>query len=309
MNDVLANTWRQLVRRRLWPVALLLLAALVAIPVIVARDAEPVAAPADPVPAESVKADETIGEPIVAMASAADRDRRRRVLGSRKDPFRPAERHCVCPGRAKRKQDKANSAAKPASAAPKAAETAPTGDARVPTVPPGGAPAAPAPAPTPVPVAEPPAPKKPTFPANSLTVRFGDATGELTRTVLERLEALPEETDLATEPLLVYLGLTKDRKSAIFMVDASAEATGDGECKPDPACETLHLRENETEFFDVKDPVTGAIVAQYQLDVVEIHAKRKAAAKQARARRSVARATAARGEVVGSVAGPTQVAF
>ena len=36
--NVVTTTWRQLVRRRLWPVALLLLAALVAVPVLLARE-------------------------------------------------------------------------------------------------------------------------------------------------------------------------------------------------------------------------------------------------------------------------------
>ena len=38
--NVVTNTWRQLVRNKLWPVAVLLLAALVAVPVLLAREPE-----------------------------------------------------------------------------------------------------------------------------------------------------------------------------------------------------------------------------------------------------------------------------
>ena len=85
MNAV-TTTWRQLVRNKLWPVALLLLAALVAVPVLLAREPA-VPEPLAPLPV-TTEADDTIAEPIVAKVTAEDRDRRRRVLGVRKDPFR-----------------------------------------------------------------------------------------------------------------------------------------------------------------------------------------------------------------------------
>ena len=91
--NVLTTTWRQLVRRRLWPVAILLVAALAAVPVLLSRDPAPVPPPEQPAaaPAEqSAKADDALAEPVVAKASADDRSRRRRVLGVRKDPFTPA---------------------------------------------------------------------------------------------------------------------------------------------------------------------------------------------------------------------------
>ncbi len=89
------------------------------------------------------------------------------------------------------------------------------------------------------------------------------------------------------EPLLVYLGLTKDNKKAIFLVDASLEATGDGSCKPHPSsCETIHLSKGETEFFDVFDPETGEVTAQYQLDLVDIKSRDSKSARKAHVARS-----------------------
>jgi hypothetical protein len=261
--NVLTSTWRQLVRRKLWPVAVLLVVALAAVPVLLAREATPPVLPPDPVPVGAAQAGDEIAEPIVAMAEVGDRDRRRRVLGARKDPFAPAP----LPKR-KRK--------------PQAQQSSPdvqTGgtDAGYPST--GGATPAPDFTPPPSGPVEPvepvePAPKKRTFPADSLIVRFGDATTEdRPKQVLRKLAPLPngDAVDDETAELLVYMGLTKDKKHAIFLVDASLEATGDGNCKPHPSsCETIHLRKGETEFFDVLDPETGEVTEQYQLDIVDI---------------------------------------
>ena len=89
MNAV-TNTWRQLVRRRLWPVALLLVAALVAVPVAARPRARAAPEPLAPARRSTTEADDTIAEPVVAEVAAEDRSRRRRVLGVRKDPFEPA---------------------------------------------------------------------------------------------------------------------------------------------------------------------------------------------------------------------------
>jgi hypothetical protein len=110
-------------------------------------------------------------------------------------------------------------------------------------------------------------------------VRFGDSSGQLDRRSLSRLKPLPS----AEDPVLVYLGLTKDTKRAIFLVDATVNAVGDGECDPSPAdCETISLREGETEFFDVLDD-QGKATAQYELDLVKIRRSTTASAAKAKA--------------------------
>ncbi len=250
--NVLTTTWRQLVRRRLWPVAVLLLAALVAVPVLLARDATPVDTPALPqtsAPAETANAgdDDTFAEPVVAKASAADRSRRRRVLGSRKNPFEPAP--------VKKPKKKASTEKKDTSDK--------TGGSTAPTTPSTGAPTTPV---TPVI----PAPVKKTYAKGTLIVRFGDPTGDLDKMALSKLGALPKDDD-ESGPLLVYTGLTGHGKKAVFLVDASLEPTGDGTCEPHPSnCETVELSEGETEFFDVIDPETGEVTAQFELDLVDI---------------------------------------
>ena len=255
--NVLTTTWRQLVRRRLWPLAVLLLAALAAVPVLLARDATPVATPPLPqtsAPAETAKAsdDDAFAEPVVAKASASDRSRRRRVLGARKNPFEPAP--VKKPKKPKKKE----------TASTDTPDTDKTGGTTAPTTPSTGAPTTPV-----TPVA--PAPAKPNYPKGSLTVRFGDPNSDLEKKLLRKLEGLPDGTT-ETGPLIIYTGLTDHGKKAVFLVDASLDVTGDGTCKPHPStCETIELAAGETEFFDVIDPETGDVTAQYELDLLKIN--------------------------------------
>jgi hypothetical protein len=263
---VLTNTWRELVRRRLWPVAVLLVALVAAVPLVLAEDPEPVPGPELSAPAvTAANASDPLAEPVVALAEPSDRSRRRRVLGARKDPFAPAPP----PKPAKKAAKQATEVTEP-----EAPETEPKPEEPAT----GGGGSAPADPVAPVEPVE-PEPKPRVFPADSLIVRFGDATtDDRPKQVLRKLSPLPEgdAVDAETVELLVYLGLTKDKKHAIFLVDASLETAGDGSCKPHPSsCETIHLSKGETEFFDVVDPETGVVTEQYQLDIVDIKTRDK----------------------------------
>jgi hypothetical protein len=258
MNAV-KSTWRQLVRRRLWPVAVLLAAALAAVPIVLAR--EPQAPPAPVVPAEvlTATAGDEIAEPIVAEVTSEDRSRRRRVLGARKDPFRP-----VLVRKAKADEPKPEPTPVPVNVQP------PGGGGGIELPPVGGGGGVVVPPPV-----DPVAPKK-EFSAGTIIVRFGDAKGgDSARFAIKKLEPVPD----AELPLLIYMGLTKDGKRAKFLVDASVEVDGDGSCKPHRSnCETIELSVGETEFLDVIDPEAGAdakdrVKAQFQLDLVDIKRK------------------------------------
>ena len=256
MNAV-TNTWRQLVRSKLWPLAVLLLAALVAVPFLLARDPQ-APEPLAPLPVAS-EAGDSIAEPVVAKVSTEDRDRRRRVLGVRKDPFRPAP---VKKSKTEQEQQQ---------------------DDLVP--PPGGGPVTGGGTPT----GGEPAPEKTYYSAGTIIVRFGEAVENTTleQFPITKMSAVPSEE----LPLLVYMGLTKDGKKAKFLVDASVEVDGDGDCKPHRSnCEVIELAVGETEFLDVRetedaddedepalDPTEDTeeegeapIVASFQLDLVDI---------------------------------------
>ena len=299
MNFV-TDTFHQLVRRRLWPVALLLLAALVAVPVLLAKEPEPSVAPT--VPAASANADTTLAEDTEAIVSiaAGGEAQRRRVLGARKDPFEPAPAKKV-----KAVKETAAAVTDPGFVEP----TTPSGSTGGPTggstPPDSGTPGTPV-SPTPVP-AEPEAPPKPEFPLYTLTVRFGDTSSDtLPSSKVTRLEALPS----ADEPALVYLGVKEGGKAAVFMLDSSVVAQGDGKCDPSPdECETLTMREGDTEFFDVTDGSSGTGL-QFQLDLVDIKTRRIASdanAKKASARHSKAGRKAVRAHT--AVGGPLRYRY
>ena len=262
--SVLNDTWRFLVQRRLWPVAVLLVAAAAAVPMLLSE--EPAPPPAAPEVAVKADKDAVLAtEPIVAPAADGDRAGRRRVLGSRKNPFKPQ----VTPTPTPKPE-----AVKPADAgaAPKGASG---GGGGTPAV--GGSPAPDTGAPTV------PAPKK-TYELYELTVRFGASAGEgLKRRDVKRLQALPS----ASSPVLIYLGVLDDQKTAVFMLDSGTIAQGDGVCKPSrTTCETIHIREGETEFFDVGSDADGEEASggtQYQLDVIKLRKKTTTNAKQAKA--------------------------
>ena len=265
MNPI-SNLWRQLVQRRLWPVAVLLVAALAAVPLMLAQDPKPEPAPVPQAATEDASS-ELATTPIVAKATPVDRAKRRKVLGKAKNPFaKPAKLGGSAQSGPKAAQLANDAADKAGSGGPtKLADnlTIVGGGGSLPPTPSGpplGTPVAPT-------VPEPkPAPKE----RHSITVRFGGDEA-LERMNVKVLEALP----LAEEPLVAYDGVTDGGRTAVFLVDSSVEAQGDGDCVPDPnTCEKIHLSEGETEFFDVLD-ANGESIGQYQLDLIEIHGGKK----------------------------------
>jgi hypothetical protein len=273
MSSAVTNLWRQFVQRRLWPVAILLVAALAAVPLALGKEPAP-PAPAPPAPATDADAPGALAaQPIVAPAESA-RVKRRKVLGTAKNPFGVP------------KQDTA-SASPPDSPTVTAQQPSQDGGSTGGSTTPGGStpPSTVTPTPAPTTPAEPtPAPKK--YAVQEITVRFGTADDNKRQSV-KRLQALPSEQ----EPVLIYLGVQKDGKTAVFLVGDGAEAIGDGECKPSPEqCETIRLRAGETEFLDITDE-SGAVSEQYQLDLIKIHRAGGSSDAPTRSRTALAAAT------------------
>jgi hypothetical protein len=282
--SAVTNMWRQLVQRRLWPVAILLIAALAAVPLTLAKEPEAVP-PAPPAPAAGE--DELAVAPIVTAVSSTDRGKRRHVLGEAKNPFAVAKPEKVAVAKATKALERS------APAAGTAAIPAAGGTSSPVTVGPG----------TPVAPATPVAPVAParTYDKYDLTVRFGDATADRGRDTLKRLQPLPS----ADAPVLIYLGVLEDGKTAVFLLDHDVEAIGDGVCKPTAEdCETIRLRAGETEFFDVKD-ADGNVTAQYQLDLVKIHKSTTTSAAEAKASYVASKAGRRILKAHASAAGPT----
>ena len=258
--SVINDTWRFLVGRRLWPVAILLVTLAVAVPMLLAKDPAP--APAE-APTVAVKADKDAvlaQDPIVTQASDGDRSGRRQVLGSRKDPFKPKVTPTPTP------KPEAAATTEPGSGSSTGASTGATGGETPSTG------ASPAPDTT-----TPVVPKKKQYELYELSVRFGASTGRPPHKRVKRLQALPSNSNA----VLIYLGVLNDKKTAVFLLDSGVVAEGDGDCKPSRAqCETIQIREGETEFFDVPGG------AQYELDVLKIHKSTTTDAKQAKKARA-----------------------
>jgi hypothetical protein len=248
---LITNTWRQLIRRRLWPIALLLVAALVAVPLKLAKKPEPVAAvpAATLAKAEQAEAD---AKPIVQLKTPSDETavkKRRRVLGQAKDPFAPAPLP---------KKKKAKAAA---TATPAPTETTTPADSG------GGTSAPPSSAPT--------TPAEPTvsFSKGALKIRFGDTNAEsdeLPTLYVNRLEPVPN----TTTPVLVFEGTRDNGKTALFSIPGEVTAVGDGKCAPTPQnCEDLRLRAGQTEFITVKGAGPSGADLEFELDLVKIFDK------------------------------------
>jgi hypothetical protein len=136
-----------------------------------------------------------------------------------------------------------------------------------------------------------------TFELYSLVVRFGETTGaEPAVKNLKRLKGLP-----GGAPKLVYLGLLRDHKTAVFLVDAAAKIQGDGRCEPNPSdCQTLRMKAGDTVFADVKQ--ADGSVKQYELDLVKIITRKThSTAVAAQARAAVAKGGARALRAVGHV--------
>jgi hypothetical protein len=109
-------------------------------------------------------------------------------------------------------------------------------------------------------------------------LKFGETDQGKAYKNVARLTPLPSSTD----PFFVFLGLKDDGKTAVFLISADAVPSGDGVCKPSAdSCETVELKKGDIEFFDLQTGTAG--VVQYQLELTSID-KGKAATKASAAR-------------------------
>ena len=245
----LRNIWADLVEKRLWPIAVVLAAGLLAVPLVLAKGGDdPAKLPAAGAAiAASSGADET---EIVTLDVAP---KVRRHDGHGRDPF-----------------------VQPKTADPdkvEALSSSTTTDGGGDTGGGGGGDSTstdPAPAPTTKTKSSKPKSSGPTY---TVDLRFGQADSMKTLRDVDRLTPLPS----ASSPFFVYLGAKSGGKTLVFLVSSDAKATGDGTCKPSKSnCETIELQVGDTEFFDL---TTTDGVQQYQMDIVKIEKSGSSASK------------------------------
>lgn len=258
--NVIQDSFKQLVDRKLWPIAALLVVALAAIPFLLSKDAEeaPLPATTAAVPANAAAEDAA----VVTLEDPSKGDSVRTVLGNRKDPFRPAQLNRV----PKEEDTLTDGGVKTQVGTDPGTSSGGGGGGTESTG--GTTTTTPAPTATPAP--------KPTYDLYSLKVRFGPTDGPLVTREVKRLTGLPG----GTQPAALYLGLLGDRKTAVFIIDAGVEVLGDGRCEPSPEdCQTLMLKKGETEFLTRGDK-------QWQLDLVDINVKKTTDARAAKKSRT-----------------------
>lgn len=246
--NALVTPFRQLVDRKLWPLAILLVAALAALPMVLGKDEPPVPAPlASTGAAASAAAAQAPTQPIVSLGDATAREARRKVLGARKNPFEP---------KVKAKKAASTTSTAPAAAAPAAPKTGSTSPSK-------GTPTTPKPV-TPV---QPVGPAKPTYAMYALMVQFGPASDDSLGTrLVRRLTAFPRMSD----PKLLYLGIKPDRKTVVFVANAGTRITTEGECYPSrDNCHNLELRAGDATFVDVLE-ADGSVADRYELEIARV---------------------------------------
>jgi hypothetical protein len=252
--SVLRNIWGDLVDKRLWPVAAVLVVALVALPVLVLK---PAPAEKPPAPVASVSGPAPMVSDPAAIVEARSSGP---IGGTRKNPF--AQQHVA----------RANKSSTPGSSGPAAPAKAlsASGVTATPVTTSGGStpssgtvttPSVTTPAKTPKPATTPkPASGKG---VTKLKVRFGPTNGKRKYILLDPGAPLPTGVD----PVIVFVDMAQDGKAAEFIVSSEAQPQGDGRCKPSKTvCAQLFLKFGNTEFFDVTGP-NGTV--QYQLDVLK----------------------------------------
>jgi len=82
----------------------------------------------------------------------------------------------------------------------------------------------------------------------TVDVRFGKAD-QLDKKRLERFRALPSSED----PVVVFMGVKNDGKTAVFLVSSATGTTGEGNCEPDDTCTFLYMKEDEQQSFEAVD--------------------------------------------------------
>ena len=235
--------------RRLWPVAVALLAALLAVPVLVSKSATPAPAPRTS-GGESVSGSN--GVPVT-LAAAPDHSR---LKGSGRDPFaQQVRKSTTAPtsstsGSAVTVSSAAGASSSTAASSPTgtsgASSTGSTGSTSGSGSSSGGAGGTVSPSPTPVSVSKPaPAPTGLTSTeAYGVELSITEPDGSVADNTYPRLSVIPNKA----QPLLVELGVEQGGHKVLFAVQPGSMVTGPGTCIPGTIdCEILSVAPDQTE--------------------------------------------------------------
>lgn len=257
------NVWADLVEKRLWPIALVLVLALVAVPTLIKKDAADPAMTAPGGVAAIAGAANAGGDEVIALDTGGAAGPQHGATG--RNPFKQlfvpkAKSTAAADGQAGADSGNPGKAGGGSGGDTGTGGDTKSGDSKPTTV-------------------------KKTTTTYKVNLRFGQAGAMRTMKDVARLTPLPS----ASNPFFVFLGVKDQGSTVVFLVSSDAKATGDGTCKPSASqCETIEMKAGETEFFDVS---TDEGVRQYQLDITSI--KKVVTASSASARKANARVSQA----------------
>jgi hypothetical protein len=266
MSDLLQDVWHDLREKRLWPVALVLAIAIVAVPVLLTKSA---AQPPAPIPvATTPTSDSGVDVSLDGDDAASSESGSTLDHFAEGDPFTPPARIV----------DRADDAA--------AAGTAGPGDGSPPSDGGGSGGGSPPSSPAPPIDVAPPTTRTETaeyeYVADA-TFWTGDRRREIRG--LRKLDMLPDEA----APVLIFMGTSEQGGNAVFLVDSTLKAAGEGRCVPSPAnCAYVHLGPGSEHAF------TTAEGDSYRLRIDEIRRVEVKAAARASAQSSARAAVGAR---------------
>jgi hypothetical protein len=223
MKVFLLDLWLDLREKRLAPVALLLLAGVIAVPIVLAKKSEP--PPAAPT---ATTASVAPAAPVVAGQPAEAATDSKLQTFSARDPFEPTSAPAAAAGTA-------TATGTPTSTTP--TTTTGTGTTGSGTTTPGGGTNGGGPT-TGTGTTTPET--KTTLFTYTTDLKFGSGGSVPTYNGVTRLQLIPDEK----APKIVFLGVTTTGKTAVFLVDSNIGVdTGEGTCRPSAdECTFLYLR-------------------------------------------------------------------
>jgi hypothetical protein len=259
------NMLKELRDRKLWPVALGLIVALVAVPVLLSKNAPTNLVTPDPTGGLPYSSGTTL--PAISVQSVPGTSK---LAGRGRDPFTPQHIATTSTTTATTPASSttgSSSGTTSGSGGSSGSTSSGTGGAVTTT------PAAPAPAPsTPAPPAPKPSPKpgpSTLTPTQSYQVSLAvtnSGGGLNTIDPLERLSLLPSEQ----QPLVVELGVLKGGNRVLFAVEPGAVVSGPGTCTPGPIdCEILSLAPGQTEGLSKQTPTGSTPVALFAVNAIK----------------------------------------
>jgi hypothetical protein len=251
----------QLRDKRLWPVVVALLVAIVAVPLFLSKSSA--STPVAQLPRVGPAAPPAASLPAVSSQTGPVRSR---LKGHPRSPFAQQS--------SGKTPTTASATAVQASTAATGSGSSGTGAATTPTTsnPATSTPTSTTPATTPTPIT-PTAKPKPAPTALTATQSYrvvlaitNSSGGLNTIDPLERLSALPSDQ----QPLMVELGVLKGGKRVLFLVQRGTVLSGPGRCTPGPIdCEILSLAVDQTEALSMQSATGVVAVALFAVTAIK----------------------------------------